>query len=60
MNGCRKKLLLTSVECKCGYTFCSQHRYAEQHNCQYDYKGSKQDLLTKMNPQVVPSKITEI
>lgn len=58
--GCRKKLSLTSVECKCGQTFCSSHRYAEQHDCPYDYKSSKQELLNKANPLVAPSKITEI
>lgn len=58
--GCRKKLTLTSVECKCGETFCSSHRYAEQHNCPFDYKSSKQELLNKANPLVAPSKITEI
>lgn len=59
-EGCRKKLLLTSVECKCGKTFCSGHRYAEQHNCGFDYKESKKELLNKANPVVAPSKITEI
>lgn len=58
--GCKKKLSLTSVECKCGLTFCSLHRYAEQHDCQYDYKKSKEELLSKSNPVVAPSKITEI
>lgn len=59
-EGCKKKLSLTSVECKCGKAFCSSHRYAEQHNCTYDYKKNKEDLLNKTNPIVAPSKITEI
>lgn len=58
-EGCRKKLSLTSVECKCGKAFCSSHRYAEQHNCSYDYKKNKEDLLSKTNPIVAPSKITQ-
>ncbi|XP_049851800.1 uncharacterized protein LOC126327191 [Schistocerca gregaria] len=59
-QGCKKRLTLTSVECRCGLVFCSTHRYAEQHNCPFDYKSSKQNLLYKANPLVAPSKINEI
>lgn len=59
-EGCRKKLTLTSVECKCGQTFCSSHRYAEQHECPYDYKATKQEILSKANPLVAPEKIAKI
>ena len=58
--GCKKRLPLTAVECKCGLSFCSNHRYAEQHNCQFDYKGTKQKHLEAANPLVVPSKLTQI
>lgn len=59
-EGCRKKLTLTSVECKCGKTFCSMHRYAEEHECSFDYKTKKEELLSKANPIVAPQKLNRI
>ena len=36
---CNKKLPLCGrFECRCGKTFCSAHRYAEEHHCTYEYK----------------------
>ena len=58
--GCKKKLGLTAVECHCGHTFCSDHRYADKHGCTYDYKGAKTESLTKANPTVAPRKVAEI
>lgn len=37
-EGCKKKLMLTSITCKCGKTFCNLHRYMEEHNCDFDIK----------------------
>jgi len=34
---CNRKLKLTDFPCKCEKTFCSFHRYKEEHNCDYDY-----------------------
>jgi len=34
---CNHKLKLTDFQCKCGKTFCSSHRYKEEHDCDYDY-----------------------
>lgn len=58
--GCKKKLGLTAVECHCGRTFCSDHRYADKHNCSYDYKTAKTESLTKANPTIAPRKVAEI
>ena len=38
---CRKKLTLTDDMCKCGFRFCSTHRFADTHNCTFDYKSLK-------------------
>lgn len=58
--GCKKKLGLTAVECHCGHTYCSDHRYADKHNCPYDYKGAKTEILTKANPTIAPKKVADI
>lgn len=49
---CGKKCGLTGFECVCGYTFCSKHRYAEDHNCDFDHKGRGRDILAKNNPNI--------
>jgi len=35
---CKKKIGLTGFECKCGNLYCAIHRYADVHNCTFDYK----------------------
>ena len=58
---CRKKCGLASgFECKCGYLFCSKHRYAEDHNCKYDYRGEGAALLEKNNEVVRGIKLDKI
>lgn len=59
---CRKKLGLSGFKCKCSDTnfFCSKHRYAEEHNCSFDYKKENKDLLREKNPQIVSDKIIRI
>jgi len=58
---CAKKLsLAVRFSCRCGPTFCSEHRYADKHSCQFDYKGAAATLLTKANPVVAGSKLTKM
>mmetsp|Transcript_71381 Transcript_71381/g.149171 ORF Transcript_71381/g.149171 Transcript_71381/m.149171 type:complete len:234 (+) Transcript_71381:74-775(+) len=52
---CAKKCGLTGFECRCGYTFCSKHRYAEDHNCDFDHKGKGREILAKNNQNVAIS-----
>lgn len=52
---CAKKCGLTGFECRCGYVFCSKHRYAEDHNCDFDHKGKGREILAKNNPNVAVS-----
>lgn len=54
---CRKKVGLTGFTCKCGLTFCGQHRYAEAHACTYDYKTTARQQLAEKNPLVQASKV---
>jgi hypothetical protein len=56
---CTKKIGLTGVRCRCGYVFCSSHRYAESHDCDYDYKANERRKLTKQNPLVQADKLSE-
>lgn len=50
---CGKKCGLTGFECRCGYTFCSKHRYAEEHNCDFDHKSRGREIIAKANPSLV-------
>ena len=45
---------------RCGLTFCAMHRYAEEHNCSYDYKTEGRELLTQTNPVVTAPKLPKI
>ena len=57
---CRKKIGLTGFKCYCGYFFCSEHRYSDKHDCDYDYQASQREQLSKANPIVVASKLEKI
>lgn len=57
---CNKKVGLLGIKCRCNLVFCSHHRYADQHNCTFDYKSMNKQKLTEQNPQVTSSKITKI
>ncbi|KAF5751829.1 hypothetical protein HS088_TW02G00848 [Tripterygium wilfordii] len=57
---CRKRVGLTGFKCRCGQTFCSQHRYSDKHNCAFDYKSAGQDAIAKENPVVKPDKMEKI
>jgi hypothetical protein len=56
---CSKKCGLTGFECRCGSVFCSKHRHAEDHNCDFDHKGKGRDILRKNNPNVTPSSMLD-
>jgi AN1-type zinc finger and ubiquitin domain-containing protein 1 len=58
---CKKKLNLTDFPCKCEKVFCTQHRYASEHNCSFDYRASSTtELLKTMSTPVVAQKIEVI
>ena len=37
-QGCKKKISITSMKCRCKKKFCEKHRLPEQHECSYDFK----------------------
>lgn len=42
---CTKKLGIIPFECKCGFSFCSKHRFPETHNCQFNHKEFDRKIL---------------
>jgi hypothetical protein len=58
---CHKKVGLMGFECRCGRLFCGTHRYAEEHDCNYDYMSLyKQELMTKLDNKGLFLKIENI
>ncbi|XVE57774.1 hypothetical protein DITRI_Ditri04bG0116600 [Diplodiscus trichospermus] len=54
---CRKKVGLTGFKCRCGSTFCGEHRYPEKHECSFDFKGAGRNAIAKANPVVKADKV---
>ena len=46
-HGCRKKLKLTDLECRCHDRFCSVHRLPEAHDCSHCFKNFDRDAFAK-------------
>ncbi|KAJ8013808.1 hypothetical protein DPEC_G00033630 [Dallia pectoralis] len=58
---CGKKTgLASSYECRCGNNFCASHRYAETHDCTFDYKSAGRRFLQETNPIVSAPKLPKI
>eukprot|EP00808_Paulinella_micropora_P003508 g23123.t1 len=57
---CNKRIGITGVECRCGYVFCGVHRYADQHNCSFDYRKLQRKKLEKENFQLQRKKFERI
>ncbi|KAG5831773.1 hypothetical protein ANANG_G00307330 [Anguilla anguilla] len=58
---CRKKTgLASSFQCRCGNSFCASHRYAEAHDCSFDYKSAGRRFLQETNPVVTAPKLPKI
>ncbi|CCI49933.1 unnamed protein product [Albugo candida] len=57
---CKARIGLTAVTCHCGFKFCNLHRYAEEHNCTFNFKLATKRKLTSENPRVVPAKVARI
>ena len=46
-EGCKKKLNLATVTCKCNKRFCGIHRQRERHNCEMIQSLNKDELMQK-------------
>ncbi|VUZ94060.1 zinc finger protein, putative [Plasmodium vivax] len=57
---CCKRIGLLGIKCRCNHYFCSLHRYADAHNCTFDYKNYHKQQLIKNNVKVVADKVKKI
>eukprot|EP00922_Rhytidocystis_sp_ex-Travisia-forbesii_P062981 GHVS01093742.1.p1 GENE.GHVS01093742.1~~GHVS01093742.1.p1 ORF type:complete len:258 (+),score=43.65 GHVS01093742.1:570-1343(+) len=57
---CQAKIGLLGFPCRCGYLFCGKHRYADAHDCCFDYKAYDRQNLAKHNNKVVAEKLEKI
>ncbi|CAL9178378.1 unnamed protein product, partial [Musa hybrid cultivar] len=57
---CRKRVGLTGFQCRCGATYCGVHRYAEQHDCTFDFKAAGRAAIARANPVVKADKLHKI
>jgi len=57
---CNKKVGLLGFQCRCGFFFCGDHRYADTHDCVFDYKTFGREQLSKANQKVVAEKLHKI
>lgn len=58
---CNKKLgVIMVMKCHCEQVFCAQHRYAEAHNCSYNFKVKGKQILARENPLVIAQKLPKI
>lgn len=57
---CNKKVGVMGFKCKCGSTFCGNHRYPEKHECSFDFKEVGRDAIAKANPLVKADKVQRI
>ena len=44
---CKKKLMLSDFECKCGTRYCGTHRFPQEHACTFDFKAAGAVTLGK-------------
>ncbi|ESQ55067.1 hypothetical protein EUTSA_v10027105mg [Eutrema salsugineum] len=54
---CNKKVGIMGFKCKCGSTFCGEHRYPESHDCSFDFKEVGRGEIAKANPVVKADKL---
>uniref|UniRef100_A0A3B0NHJ0 A20-like zinc finger/AN1-like Zinc finger containing protein, putative n=1 Tax=Theileria annulata TaxID=5874 RepID=A0A3B0NHJ0_THEAN len=59
-NICKKMVGLLGFSCRCGNVFCSLHRQANVHNCQFDYKSYNRIQLERKSVKVVADKLERI
>jgi len=57
---CRRRVGLEGIECRCGYVFCGKHRYADEHDCEYDYKKAQRRKLMQENTRLLGKKFDKI
>ena len=56
---CSKKVGIMGWDCKCGGKFCSDHRYAEAHECTFGHQEANRERLEKQLARCVADKLNE-
>ncbi|TKY68153.1 Zinc finger A20 and AN1 domain-containing stress-associated protein 5 [Spatholobus suberectus] len=59
-SGCRRRVGLAGIRCRCGELFCGEHRYSDRHDCSYDYKAAGREAIARENPVVKAAKIVKV
>ncbi|GAA56702.1 aspartyl protease [Clonorchis sinensis] len=59
-HACHKRIGLTGLQCRCGFTFCGYHRYTDRHDCTFDYQEQGQNEIRRANPEVKGEKIRKL
>lgn len=59
-KACNRRVGLLGFPCRCGFYFCGEHRYADTHDCEFDYKSYEREQLKKSNNRVVAEKLQRI
>lgn len=57
---CSKRVGLLGFQCRCGYFYCGDHRYADTHECDFDYKSFEREQLRRQNNKVVAQKLERL
>lgn len=56
---CNKRIIM-NYECKCKQNFCLNCLPFYTHNCTYDYKKEKKDMLQENNPKIIAIKVANL
>ncbi|KER28602.1 hypothetical protein T265_04644 [Opisthorchis viverrini] len=59
-HACHKRIGLTGLQCRCGFTFCGYHRYTDRHDCTFNYQEQGQNDIRRANPEVKGEKIRKL
>jgi hypothetical protein len=57
---CKSKLGMFGFDCKCGYKFCSKHRYIDDHKCPFDHVSFDREILKKNTIGIKADKLNRI
>lgn len=57
---CSRKLGINGFECRCGYVFCGDHRFADKHECTFDYQKAHKKKLEDENQRIFGKKLKRL
>ncbi len=54
-EGCNKKLSIIErdIKCKCNKSFCKNHSFFTNHNCDFNYLNEHKKKLINLNPKII-------